>query len=103
MQIVKPATGDFNQYIIDIERDLSKTVSPAIEDIRHIHGDRIANEILLSACALLGARAVGMVHVWSGEKVTNISHRFTECMVANIRPTIKKIIAHISNQESKNA
>lgn len=99
MNVVKPATGDFHQYVIDIERDLAKTIGPSIDDIMRIHGPRVANEVLASACALLSARAIAMVNVWTGEPVDKISKRFTEAMKANIQPTIKKIVGQMAKQE----
>lgn len=99
MDTVKQATGDFQKYVVDIERHLTTELSPSIEDIRKIHGDRISNEILASVCALLCARSVAMIHVWTGEPVELVAKRLNDAMMANIKPTMAKIIAKLSAKE----
>lgn len=100
MQQIKQATGDIQQYVIDIEKDLAKTMGPAIDDLRAIHGDRTANEILASVCALLSARAIAMIHIWTGEPVESVAKRVYDTTMANTKPTINKIMAKLAEKET---
>lgn len=95
---VKKPSYDVQKYVIDLERDAAKNLSPGIEDLRKIHGDHFANEILMSVCALLSARAIGMVHVWTGESPERVTKRFVEAVDANVKPTIRKIVEKMANK-----
>lgn len=91
---------DLRDAVVTAEAFLARRLGRITETHRKSSGDRMANEFLASVAALLLARAIGMIHVWTGEPIDSIRKRVIETMDDNVKTTVKKLVAHLgkSNQ-----
>jgi hypothetical protein len=77
---------------IEIEKWVAKYVGNEAEAARRLPGgEKLANEIVASVAALFMARAVGIIHIWTGESVDSIRKRVVEAFDANLKETIRKL------------
>lgn len=77
--------------ISEIEKMMADLVGPLVEEFRKDGGNSLADEVLCSIAALFSARAVGIIHVWSGESLDKIEQRFLSAFRKNLLPTIEHL------------
>jgi hypothetical protein len=83
--------GDMTTGVVRIEKIASNAIEPEIERMGKIYGGLLTKEILLSAMALLTAKAIASVHVWTGQSIDLIRAGFDEALDQNIKMTMKKM------------
>lgn len=92
---------DLKSQVVRVEKRLASLLGMEMDAFRQKHGDKLANEMLMSVSALLGARTVTMLHVWTGEPIESIRKRYHEALNHDIKPSLAKMMDYLANQEEK--
>lgn len=77
--------------VVNIEKIAATYVGNEVEALRNVAGNKLASELLASVACLFCARAVAVIHLWSGEPVENIKARVFETFEHDLKATLKKI------------
>lgn len=86
--------------IVRIEKKVSILVSKEVEAIRTKGGDVLAHEVLASVASLFMARATGILHLWTNEKLESIRMRVLEAYNHDLKSTVIKLKNTIQRQEA---